>query len=715
MSTSSLKKMRVFVLTFIPIISLVLTACAQNQQGYLEISKQEYLDKMTGAWIGQMAGVGWGLPTEFKFPDEIVPLEKVPEWKNEMINQQGNDDLYVEMTFLSSLEKYGLDVSIRQAGIDFANTGYMLWAANKAGRKNLRMGIAPPESSHPNYSNNCDDIDYQIEADFSGIIAPGMPNQAIRFGEKFGRLMNYGDGLYGGQFVGCMYSAAYFENDIGKIIQAGLAGIPEESHYAHCVRDVVKWHQENPDSWQKTWKLIEEKYRISPDYQKYAQKTQAWVPIDAKLNGAYIVLGLLYGNGNMDSTIVISMRGGKDSDCNPSNAAGVLATTIGYKALPEKYKTGLDRTKKFSYSEYDFDDLISLSEDLSKKLILKNGGDISSNDLGQEVFNIAIEEVKPSAFQPSYDPGPFNPENRYSEEELDKITRFTVPKPGQATSDVSGGTIWYHVIGEGTKPPLLMLHGGPGGTCYSLYPLTELSDDRAVILFDQIGGGRSEYISDTSLMTMEYQLEQLHEFIEKLGLEKFYLYGHSWGTMLGLDYYLKYPEGIKGLIFNSPLASTEMWMADADTLIATLPDSIQTAIETNERSQTYDSNEYQEANYVYYKNFISRNPRIKTEYDVERKPGNREMYMYMWGPSEFTTTGTLMNYDRLDRLDEIDIPTLWTTGEYDEARPSTVRYYHSLTPHSEFEVIEGAAHATMHDNQEKNVSVIRDFLEGIEE
>jgi proline iminopeptidase len=302
-----------------------------------------------------------------------------------------------------------------------------------------------------------------------------------------------------------------------------------------------------------------------------------------------------------------------------------------------------------------------------------------------------------------------------SKEESTQIRNFTVPKPGQATTEVSGGKIWYHVIGEGPNPPLLMLHGGPGGTCYSLYPLSELRDERAVILFDQIGGGRSETISDTSLMTMEYQVEQLHEFIEKLGLENFYIYGHSWGTMLGLDYYLKYPEGIRGIIFNSPLVSTEMWMLDADTLISTLPDSIQHAIETNEIAQTYDSYEYQMANYTYYKNFISRNPRVKTEYDVERKPGNREMYMYMWGPSEFTTTGTLKNYDRLDRLDEIKIPTLWTTGEYDEARPSTVEYYHSLTPHSEFKVIEGAAHATMHDNLEKNVSVIREFLQGIEE
>lgn len=260
-----MKKLNLFFLLLLSLFS-----CDFNKKQENKISVEEYRDKMKAAWIGQMAGVGWGLPTEFKFPDEIIPLDKVPPWDPGMVNQQGNDDLYVEMTFMASLEKYGLDVSIRQAGIDFANTGYGLWAANRRGRENLRSGIAPPESSHPQYSDNCDDIDYQIEADYSGIIAPGMPNVPIQLGEKFGRLMNYGDGLYGGQFVGGMYASAYFETDIEKIMESGLACIPEESNYATCIRDVMMWYKQYPDDWKKTWQLIEDKYRHSLDYQGFA-------------------------------------------------------------------------------------------------------------------------------------------------------------------------------------------------------------------------------------------------------------------------------------------------------------------------------------------------------------------------------------------------------------------------------------------------------------
>ena len=114
----------------------------------------EYLDKMKAAWIGQMAGVGWGQPTEFKVKGAIIPEDKMPPWSPGMINQHGNDDCYVEMTFLRTLEQYGWDVSIRQAGIDFANSGYPLWHANKEGRDNLRKGIAPPDSGHPQFNKH---------------------------------------------------------------------------------------------------------------------------------------------------------------------------------------------------------------------------------------------------------------------------------------------------------------------------------------------------------------------------------------------------------------------------------------------------------------------------------------------------------------------------------------------------------------------------------
>ncbi|MHC4283743.1 MAG: hypothetical protein ACYSWZ_12335 [Planctomycetota bacterium] len=133
------------------------------------ITVADYVDRMKAGWVGQMAGVGWGGPTEFKYKGIIMAEEKMPEWRPEKINQFSQDDIYVEMTFLRTLEQYGLDCSLRQAGIDFANSGYKLWHANRNGRDNLRKGIAPPDSGHPKFNKHADDIDYQIEADYSAL------------------------------------------------------------------------------------------------------------------------------------------------------------------------------------------------------------------------------------------------------------------------------------------------------------------------------------------------------------------------------------------------------------------------------------------------------------------------------------------------------------------------------------------------------------------
>lgn len=368
---------------------------APTKGRFLRLPVKEYRDKMKAGWIGQIVGVCWGAPTEFKYRDQIIPEDKLPRWTPDMINHAfGQDDLYVEMTFLRSMEEHGLDVPIRQAGIDFANSRYALWCANNAGRTNLRRGIAPPDSGHPKFNKCPNDIDYQIEADYSGLIAPGMPNVAIAMGEKFGRLMNYGDGMYAGQFIGGMYAAAFFEKDIRKIIQAGLKCIPAESQYAEMVRDMLRWRGENPDDWQKTWALAQRKYREDPAYQKASNGG-----IDCRINGAYVLMGLLYGNGDLDETIKIACRCGNDSDCNPSSAGGVLFTTLGFSKLPERFSKELDEKAVFSYTAYNFPALLDVCEKLARQGIRKAGGRVEKDRNGEEVFVIPVVEPKPSKLE----------------------------------------------------------------------------------------------------------------------------------------------------------------------------------------------------------------------------------------------------------------------------------------------------------------------------
>jgi hypothetical protein len=401
---------------------------------------KEYRDKMKAGWLGQMAGVSWGAPTEFQWMGKIVPEDKMPPWKPETINDSfAQDDLYVDMTFLRSLEVHGLDVSIRQAGIDFANSGYPLWHANRAGRDALRSGIAPPDSGHPQFNKHADDIDYQIEADFAGLVSPGLPNNAIALGEKFGRIMNYGDGLYGGQFMGGMYAEAFFEKDPAKLIQAGLACIPEGSQYAECVRDVIAWHKENPTDWEKTWQKIEAKYDKAADYRKAScedKGAKSGFNIDAKINGAYIVLGMLYGNGDLDRSIVISTRGGQDSDCNPSSTAGVLFTSLGFAAVPDKFKEKLDESKYWIFTSYNFPKLIDACEKVARQAVVKSGGRIEKDAGGEEIFVLPVQKARPGRLEECWNPGPVAG-SKFTPEEMAQI-KPPPPRPHEsARVDIS--------------------------------------------------------------------------------------------------------------------------------------------------------------------------------------------------------------------------------------------------------------------------------------
>ncbi len=342
------------------------------------LSKESFLDKCKGAWAGQMIGVCFADIYEFKSNAKPI-TEPLEPWKPERIHGAlMQDDLYVEMTFLKALEEHGLEITYEQAGKAFADTKYKLWHANRVGRDNVRAGIMPPMSGHPDHNSHSDDIDFQIEADLFGILCPGMPQEAQRLCNIFGRIMNYGDGLYGGIFVAGMYAAAYFEDEnVLHVIQEGLRCIPPESTYHQCISDVIHWHAEHPDDWLAVWHKIEEKWQTDEDCLPNNP-----VNIDAKLNGAYVVMGLLYGGGDVLKTVEIATRCGQDADCNASTAAGVLGCMKGFAALGDHWTSGIDaiRDKPFSFTPHSFDTLIPACQQLTEGIIKKTGGQVEDED-----------------------------------------------------------------------------------------------------------------------------------------------------------------------------------------------------------------------------------------------------------------------------------------------------------------------------------------------
>jgi hypothetical protein len=436
-----------------PLLFVAGTLVAGEAAAERRLPIAEYRDKLKAGWACQMAGVSWGRPTEFRFNDQIIPEDRVPTWEPGRINNGfGEDDIYVEMTFLRTLEQHGIDAPIRQAGLDFANSGYMLWCANAAGRTNLRNGIAPPDSGHPQFNRCPNDIDYQIEADYSGLIAPGLPQVAVDMGERFGRLMNYGDGVYAGQFIGAMYAEAYFESDPRRIATTALSAIPAESVYAQMVRDLLDWSQAEAD-WQATWRRAMAKYRHDPEFTKDSNGA-----IDCRINGAWVLMGLLYGKGELPATIVTAMRGGHDSDCNPASAAGVLGCTLGFTKLPPAFQD-INGAGTFSHSAYTFDRLLEVCEQLTRALVVRHGGRIEQDAQGGEVLVIPVRAARPSAHQPSWAPGPVTNE-RFTAEEMTTLAGVSAPpQVREAMQTFAPGWVADH-CGNELDPGLRENHQG---------------------------------------------------------------------------------------------------------------------------------------------------------------------------------------------------------------------------------------------------------------
>ncbi len=363
------------------LIAVLVFAGLAAAQPQATIPLKTLRDKIAGGWAGQMIGVSYGAPTEFRYKERIIPENMLPKWSPEKVSNSINqDDLYVDMTFAQVLDDKGLNATTEDFGAMFKDAKYALWHANLAARRALKRGVPAALAGTPKYNAHANDIDFQIEADFVGLMAPGMLKPAVDIAMRAGRVMNYGDGIYGGVFVSCMYSAAFFEKDPRKLVEAGLSCIPAKSPYALLVADVLAWHKQYPKDWEANWREIEKKWNKREPCPNGALDP---FNIDAKVNGAYIALGLLYGEGDMEKTIVISTRAGQDSDCNPSSAAGILGVAMGYDAIPDLWKSGIPAIadKKFSYTEYTFKAIVESSLQRSIKLAEANGGRLDGDSL----------------------------------------------------------------------------------------------------------------------------------------------------------------------------------------------------------------------------------------------------------------------------------------------------------------------------------------------
>jgi hypothetical protein len=401
-----------------------------------------YVDKIEGAWMAKMIGVTFGAPWEFRYRGVAIgfnikdwPLSETrmkdylaravksdghpptattaEESKTVCLNRgfvehsasthpsfgcPDNDDIYINLLFLYCLRRYGIGVDPVTVAHEWSAKIKRVWHANNAGLDNIRKGILPPLSGNPKYNLHADDIDFQIEADVFGMISPGLPQVSNAYGDRMGHIMNYGDGVYGGMFMAAMYTQAFFSSNVREVVEKGLQAIPAQSQYAQLIRDVIRWHDQHPNNWLKTWELLQQKWGNAdhcPDgYQKPFN-------IDAKLNGGYVVMGLLYGDGDFYKTMNVATRCGQDADCNPSNAAGILGTILGAHGIPADYR---DPLHNIYWNEslaglpdaYEIDVLAEDTALVGMKVILAHGGQAVSRD-GKLVLEIPEQSPTPPA------------------------------------------------------------------------------------------------------------------------------------------------------------------------------------------------------------------------------------------------------------------------------------------------------------------------------
>lgn len=377
---------------------------AINIPSRITLTHDELMDKIKGGWAGQVIGCTYGGPTEFRWRGNIIPdSEQIPWGEPDYIERMMKrspglyDDIYMDLTFVNAFERLGIDAPVDSIAMAFAHASYPLWHANQAARYNILHGIMPPKSGHWLYNPHADDIDYQIEADYAGIMSPAMPNSASEISDRVGHIMNYGDGWYGGVYMGAMYSLAFITDDVEAIVSEALKTIPAKSKFYKLINRVIEAYHTYPDDWKKCWQVCHEELD-GGDF--CPEGAHAPLNIDASLNSAYVVIGLLYGGGDFARTIDISTRCGQDSDCNPASAAGILATAIGYSNIPEMWLAPLKQAEDidFAYTTISLNDTYKMSYSHALQMIERGGGKVTDNEV-----TIKCQKPKPVRYEQCFE------------------------------------------------------------------------------------------------------------------------------------------------------------------------------------------------------------------------------------------------------------------------------------------------------------------------
>jgi L-proline amide hydrolase len=277
---------------------------------------------------------------------------------------------------------------------------------------------------------------------------------------------------------------------------------------------------------------------------------------------------------------------------------------------------------------------------------------------------------------------------------------------------------WYRVTGDLTSPltPLVVVHGGPGCSHDYLDVLKEIAHSgRAVVHYDQIGGGRSTLLPDhgPEFWTVDLFLSELDNVLAYFGVEdRYHFLGQSWGGMLGAEHAIRRPAGLRALILSNSPASMALWASEAKLLRAEMPPEIEAVLDRHEANGTTNDPEYLAATQAYYDVHVCRVVPNPPEFvrTLEFMANDSTVYNTMNGPNEFFCIGTLRDWSVVDRVHVIEAPTLLLSGRFDEATPVTVQPFFDNIPNVRWEIFENSSHMPFLEEPERYREVVEAFL-----
>lgn len=367
----------------------------ESSQSNIRLGVEEYANRVYASWLGQIVGNIYGLSYEFQYLDEPGPdefpygfgssLERV----REVDGAFSDDDTDIEYMYLLQMERYGIEPTYTQLSDAWKyHVRDKVWVANRSALALMHAGYSPPVTGNRQFNPNWFQIDPQLVNEIWAVTAPGMITYAAQKSAWAAKITNDDFGIEPTIHYAAMYSAAFFESDINRLIDIGTAALPADSRFANAVEHMKQLYREHPHDWQKARKELADRY-----YGEFEYNQGAWPAVDAILNGAAGILALLYGQGDFQRTLDIASGLGFDADNQAATMSGLLGIALGIEGIPQDllYPLGMERWEKpfndryINISRYDLPDasirdMARRTALAGEKVILANGGRKLSSD-----------------------------------------------------------------------------------------------------------------------------------------------------------------------------------------------------------------------------------------------------------------------------------------------------------------------------------------------